>query len=474
VPDAVVVGAGPNGLAAAITLARAGVSVVVLEAADKPGGGTRSEELTLPGFVHDVCSAIHPLGVSSPFFLDVPLTDFGLEWVHPETPVAHPLPDGRAGVIEQSLDETVSALGRDGAAWRRMVTPLVRRWEGFAESVLGPMLRVPPHPLTLTRFGIRALPPAVMLARTLFREDAARAAFVGLAAHAILDLRLPMTSSFGVMFAAAAHVGGWPAARGGSQRIADAMVAYLESMGGEVVTGYRVRSLADLPESKVALFDTTPRHLVEIAGDRIPTRFRTRLERFRYGPAAFKVDYALDGPVPWKAEACRRAGSVHVCGTLDEVAAAEADVTKGRHPERPFVICTQPSLFDESRAPAGKHTLWAYCHTPSGSTVDMLPAVEAQIERFAPGFRDLVLARSVMAPADVEAHGINYIGGDIAGGSHGGLQLVARPVLSTDPYKVPVDGLPTYLCSSSTPPGAGVHGMCGWWAAKSALKRLGG
>ena len=445
-PNAVVVGAGPNGLAAAITLARAGASVVVLEAADRPGGGTRSEELTLPGFVHDVCSAIHPLGVASPFFLETPLADHGLEWAHPEIPVAHPLPGGRAGVLHRSLDDTVAALGRDGAAWRRLVRPLVRRWDGFARSVLGPLVRVPPHPLTMARFGVRALPPAVALARSLFRDDPARAAFAGLAAHAILDLRLPLTSSFGVLFGASVHAGGWPAARGGSQRIADAMAGYLRSLGGEVVTGHRVRSFADLPDARVALFDTTPRHLVEIAGDRIPSRFRRRLERFRYGPAAFKIDYALDGPVPWTDEASRRAGSVHVCGPLAEVAAAEADVAKGRSPERPFVICTQASLFDDSRAPAGKHTLWAYCHVPSGSTVDMTAAIEA--------------------------HGINYIGGDIAAGSHGGLQLVARPVLSTNPYAVPVDGLPTYLCSSSTPPGAGVHGMCGWWAAKAALRRL--
>jgi len=474
VPDAVVVGAGPNGLAAAITLARAGASVVVVEAADRPGGGTRSGELTLPGYVHDVCSAIHPLGVASPFFLEAhaDLAAHGLDWVHPEIPVTHPLPGGRAAVLHRSLGATADALGRDGRAWRGLVAPLVRRWPGFAESVLGPMLRLPSHPVTLTRFGLRALPPAAPLARALFRDPPARAVFAGLAAHAILDLRTPLTSSFGVMFAAAAHAGGWPAARGGSQAIADAMVGHLRSLGGEVVTGHRVRALADLPDVKVALFDTTPRHLVEIAGDRIPARFRRRLERFRYGPAVFKIDYALDGPVPWADEGSRRAGSVHVCGPMAEVVAAEADVAKGRHPERPFVICTQTSLFDDSRAPAGKHTFWAYCHVPSGSTVDMTSAIEAQIERFAPGFRDLVLARHVMGPAAIEAHSINYIGGDIAAGSHGGLQLVARPVLSANPYTVPVDGLPTYLCSSSTPPGAGVHGMCGWWAAKSALKRL--
>lgn len=468
--DAVVVGSGPNGLAAAVTLARAGRSVTVLEAADGYGGGTRSEELTLPGFTHDVCSAIHPLGVASPFFASLPLHEHGLEWVHPDAPAAHPLPDGTAAVLERSLDTMAASLGGpDGRAWRRLVGPLVGNWEALLESVLGPLLRLPHHPLTLARFGGRALPPATALARTVFRGHRARALFVGMAAHAILDLRLPLTSSFGLTLAAAGHTVGWPAARGGSQRIADALVSHLRSLGGEVVTGHHVATLADLPPARAALFDVTPRQLVAIAGDRLAAGYRRRLEAYRYGPASFKLDYALDGPVPWKADGCARAASVHVCGTMDDVARAEAEVAHGRHPDRPYVICTQPGLFDPSRAPDGKQTFWAYTHVPRGSTVDVTEAVEDQLERFAPGFRDRVLARHVMSPADIEAHDANCVGGDIAGGSHGGLQLVARPVLSLRPYTVPVAGLPAYLCSSSTPPGAGVHGMCGWWAARAAL-----
>jgi phytoene dehydrogenase-like protein len=474
--DAVVIGAGPNGLAAAVTLARAGRSVVVLEASDTPGGGARSKELTLPGFVHDVCSAIHPLGVASPFFRTLPLAEHGLEWVHPDAPVAHPLPDGTAVMLERSLEATAVSLGEDGAAWRRLVGPLVNRWDGLAEAMLGPMVRVPRHPLTLARFGVRAVWPAATLARRLFSGERARAVFTGLAAHAILDLRAPLTGVFGVMFAASAHAAGWPAVRGGSQCLIDALVSYLRSLGGEVVTGHRVTSLAELPPSRAVLFDLTPRQALDIAGDQIPPGYRRRLARFRYGPGSFKLDYALDGPVPWKAEECTRAASVHVCGSWDEVVAAEADVYRGRHPERPYLLCTQPSLFDDRRAPSGRHTFWAYCHVPSGSAVDVTGAVEAQLERFAPGFRDRVLARHVMTPADIEAYDANYVGGDIAGGSHGGLQLIGRPVFSPNPYRVPLEGRSApaaFLCSSSTPPGAGVHGMCGWWAALAALRALG-
>jgi phytoene dehydrogenase-like protein len=471
--DAVVVGAGPNGLAAAAVLARAGLSVTLLEAADRVGGGTRSEELTLPGFVHDVCSAIHPLGAASPIFAELGLEAHGLEWVHPDAPAAHPLPDGSAVILERSLDGMVDALGADGRMWRRLVGPFVRDWDDVTATILGPLLRVPRHPVALTRFGLRALVPASALARSVFQGEQARAVFAGLAAHAILDLRTPLTSSFGIIFAAAAHTVGWPAARGGSQRIADALVSSLVSHGGEVVTGHPVTTLADLPPARVALFDVTPRQILAIAGDRLPAGYRRRLARYRYGPASFKLDYALDGPVPWKAEEAGRAASVHVCGTMEDVMAAEADVVRGRHPERPFVICTQPGLFDAGRAPAGKQTFWAYTHVPRGSTVDVTQSIEDQLERFAPGFRDRVLARRVMTPADIEAHDANYVGGDIAGGSHGGLQLIARPVLSPKPYAVPIEGLPAYLCSASTPPGAGVHGMCGYWAAQAALRRRG-
>ena len=403
----------------------------------------------------------------------MPLQDHGLQWVHPDAPVAHPLPGGRAAVLERSLAATVEGLGRDGPAWRRLVGPLTRGWDALAGTVLAPLLRLPPHPLTLARFGLRATPPASVLARTLFRDEPARAVFAGLAAHAALDLRLPLTSAFGALFGAGAHVRGWPAPAGGSQRIADALVSYLRSLGGDVETGHRVVTMADIPPARTVLFDVTPRQLVAIAGDRLHPGYRRRLTGYRDGPGAFKVDYALDGPVPWAAPGCRRAATVHVGGTLDEVVAAEAEVARGGHPERPLLLCTQPSLFDPSRAPEGKHTFWAYCHVPAGSTVDMLPAVEAQLERFAPGFRDLVLARHVLGPAELERHNANCVGGDISGGSFGGLQLVARPTLTLDPYAVPLDGQRAYLCSASTPPGAGVHGMCGWWAARAALRDRG-
>ena len=471
-PDAVVVGAGPNGLSAAITLARAGCSVVVLEAEDTAGGGCRSEELTLPGFVHDVCAAIHPLGAASPVLAGLPLADHGLEWVHPEAPAAHPLPDGRAALLERSIDVTANSLGPDAKAWRRVVGPLVRHWDELTSSILGPMLRPPRHPVVMTGFGVRALWPAKVLAGRLFEGDEARGLFAGLAAHAILDLGKPLTSSFGLTFAASGHAVGWPAARGGSQRLTDALVSYLRSLGGNVETGRRVTSLAELPPARAVLFDLTPRQMAAVAGDRLDRRASRRFGRFRYGPGSFKIDYALDGPVPWKNEACGRAGSVHVGGTLEEVAAAEREVSQSRHPERPFVLTSQPSCFDPTRAPAGKHTFWAYCQVPHGSTVDMTQAIEDQLERFAPGFRDRVLARHTMFPADLERHNANNVGGDVAGGSHGGLQLVARPRLAVDPYRLPIEGMDAYLCSASTPPGAGVHGMCGWWAAQSALKRM--
>jgi phytoene dehydrogenase-like protein len=468
--DAVVVGAGPNGLAAALTLARAKKSVLLLEAAPTVGGGTRTAELTLPGFRHDICSAIHPLGVGSPFFRTVPLADHGVEWIEPPLAAAHPLDDGTAGVLARSLDETARALGPDGAAWRRLFGPLVRHWDDLAPALLGPVLRVPRHPLRMAGFGLRAVWPAATLARTLFRTEKARGLFAGLAAHAILPLESPLTAGFGLVLGMSGHAVGWPLPRGGSQTIADALAGLVRSHGGEILTDAPVATLADLPPSRVTLFDVTPRQLLAIAGERLPGRYRRRLEQYRYGPGVFKIDAALSGPVPWRATECARAGTVHLGGTLAEVAAAEAAVWRGEHPDRPFVLVAQQSLFDPTRAPAGKHTLWAYCHVPNGSTVDMTDPILEQIERFAPGFRDRILALSVYGPTAIERYNANDVGGDIAGGANVLGQMIGRPAWRLDPYATPARGL--YLCSSSTPPGGGVHGMCGFLAAQSALKAL--
>ncbi len=470
--DAVIVGAGPNGLAAAIELGRAGLRVRIHEASATAGGGTRSAELTLPGFVHDPCSTAHPLGIASPFFQSVDLGRHGLEWVHPDAPVAHMLAPDRAVLLERSLEETAAGLGRDGAAWQRLFGPLVHDVDRLLPSLLGPVVRPPRHPVALARFGVPALIPATGLARFAFREPAARALFAGLAAHSMVALGRPLTASFGLVLGMLAHAVGWPFARGGSGRIADALVAEAETLGVEIVTESRVTSLADLPPARAVLLDVTPRQVVAIAGDRLPAGYRRSLARFRYGPGIFKIDWALDGPIPWGDPAAGRAGTVHVGGTMGDVAAWEAAVAAGRMSDRPFVIVVQASRFDPSRAPAGKHTAWAYCHVPNGSTADMTAAIEAQLERFAPGFRDLVLARATKNAAEMEAYDANYVGGDINGGIQDWRQLIFRPDVRWDPYRTPVDGL--YLCSSSTPPGGGVHGMCGSLAARSALRRIGG
>ncbi|MDP9465116.1 MAG: NAD(P)/FAD-dependent oxidoreductase [Actinomycetota bacterium] len=464
--DAVVVGSGPNGLAAAVRLAEAGCSVLVLEAAGTIGGGTRSAEVTLPGFVHDICAAVHALGVSAPALSLETLGPHGLEWVWPEIPLAHPLDGGRAGVLHRRIDETAAGLGADGPVWRRLMQPLVDDWSLLLPQLLGPLLSVPRHPVAIGRFGLRALQPATWLTRK-FHTDEAAALFGGCAAHAMLTLSQPLTSAFGLMLAGSAHAGGWPVAAGGSQAVADALAARLGELEGEVRTGVMVRSLADLPPHRVALFDTNPAQLASIAGDALPARYRERLRRFRHGPGAFKIDYALDGPVPWEHEACRRAGTLHVVGTLAELIAAEADVAAGRMPDRPFVLVVQQSVFDPTRAPAGKHTLWAYAHVPHGYAGDATDAIERQIERFAPGFGDIVLARHVTTPRDLHSYNANYVGGDITGGAHTGLQLVFRPTITARPYATPNPSL--FLCSASTPPGAGVHGMCGWHAAGRAL-----
>jgi len=464
--DAVVVGAGPNGLAAAITLAQAGRSVLVVEAAEEPGGGARTAELTLPGFRHDVCSAVHPLGKASPFFSSLPLAQRGLEWLEPEIQAAHALGGDRAATLLRSMEETGEAVG-DPRGWRRLVGPLVKGWEALLPHLLGFPLRPPRHPVPFLKFGVRSILPAEYLTRALLGSEESEALFAGIALHSIAPPSRLFTGAPGLVLAAAGHTVGWPVARGGSSSIVSALVAHLESLGGRIETGRCVRRIEELPSADAVLFDTTPWQLIDIAGHRLPPRFRRRLARFRHGSGSFKVDYALDEPVPWTAEACRRAGTVHLGGTMAEVAAAESEVARGVHPEKPFVLAAQQSVVDPGRAPEGKATLWAYCHVPFGSTVDMTERIEAQIERFAPGFRDLVLARAVRGPAELEAYSPNYIGGDIAGGASDGLQLLFRPRIGLHPYATPDPGI--WLCSSSTPPGAAVHGACGHEAAKAVL-----
>jgi phytoene dehydrogenase-like protein len=465
--DAVVVGAGPNGLVAAARLAEAGRSVLVVEAYDRIGGGTRSSELTLPGFVHDVCSAIHPLGASSPAFAGLDLAAHGLRWCYPEVDIAHPLEGGRAGVVVRDVASTAAGLGADGPAWIRHIGSHAARWDELSPMLLGSLVSVPRHPVALTKFGLPALAPARWLAERWFETDEARALMAGCAAHAFLPLEHVTTASFGLVLLASAHAVGWPVAKGGSQRIADALGAHITAHGGRIETGRRVTSLDELPRARAVLFDVAPRDLATIAGDRLPERYARRLRRYRYGAAAFKIDYALDGPMPWTNERCAVAGTVHVAGDASEVAAAEAAVGRGEVPERPFVLVAQQSVVDPSRAPAGKHTLWTYCHVPNGCTVDMTDAMESQIERFAPGFRDLVLARHVGPPAWYQGYNPAYVGGDIGGGANDGLQMFLRPVAGRA-YRTPDPEL--FLCSASTPPGGGVHGMCGYHAANAALR----
>jgi len=468
--DAVVVGSGPNGLAAAITLAQAGHTILVIEAEGTIGGGLRSAELTLPGFVHDICSAIHPLGVASPFFRELPLVDCGLEWIYPPTPAAHPFDDGTVALLERSVRATGETLGRDAAAYRRMMQPLVEDWEGLLGDLLGPLPLPPQHPLALARFGLRALWPAHRLAEQAFQGERARALFAGLAAHAMLPLEQPASAAFGLVMATVAHAVGWPLVRGGSQVFANALSSRLQSLGGAIITGRRIESMDQLPLARAMLFDVTPRQLLSIAGDRFPSGYQRALARYRYGPGAFKVDWALDGPIPWKAAECSRAATVHLGATLAEIAASERAVWQGKPSERPYVIVVQQSLFDPARSHEGKHTGWAYCHVPNGSDFDMTERIEAQVERFAPGFRERILARSVMPPAAMERHNANYIGGDINGGVQDLRQLYTRPAPRWSPYSTPAGNL--YICSSSTPPGGGVHGMCGYHAAQAVLRSL--
>lgn len=467
---AIVVGSGPNGLAAAITLAQAGLQVTVYEAEDTIGGGARSAQLTLPGFTHDVCSAIHPMGVASPFFNSLPLAQYGLTWIHPPVPLAHPLDRGRAAVLQRSLDMTAATLGSDGPAYRRLFESLVDNWRTLLDALLVPLIP-PHHPITLARFGFEAIRSVEGLARGRFHGEDARALFAGVGAHSLLPLEAVASASFGLVLGMAGHAFGWPLPRGGAQAIPDALAAHLAALGGTIVTSHRVADHAELDEAGIVMFDVSPRQLVAIGGDRFPSGYRSRLLRYRYGPAAFKLDWALAEPIPWHAPECRSAGTVHVGGTLGEIALGERDVAAGRHPERPFVLLAQPSLFDDTRAPPGRHTAWAYCHVPNGSAVDMTARIEAQVERFAPGFHDVILERRATTPADLERHNANYIGGDIVGGANTLWQTIARPTLSLNPYSMPVPGW--YLCSASTPPGGGVHGMSGFNAARSALRGLG-
>jgi phytoene dehydrogenase-like protein len=466
--DAVVVGAGPNGLLAAVTLAREGRSVLVVETRDTVGGGSRSAELTLPGFVSDVCAAIHPLAASSPYFKALPLERHGLQWVQPELPLVHPLDDGSAGVLHRALDDTASELRADGNAWRGVVGAAVEAWPALVDQFMDP-LRVPRRPISLAKVALLGIRSAKGVVQR-FETEQARALFAGVSAHAFLPLDHPVTAAFGILLGASGHAVGWPVARGGSQAIVDALAAHFAELGGTVETGRRVRRLSELPPSRATLLDVTPGQLVAMASDRLPARYRAKLQSFRHGPAAFKVDYALDGPVPWTNEACRRAGTVHLGGTFVEVAAAEAAVKAGRVPDRPFTLVAQQSLFDPSRAPQGRHVLWSYCHAPAGCTLDLTDRVTAQIERFAPGFRDRVLAVHSMGPAQLEDYNPNYVGGDIGGGAHDGLQLLARPVLRLRPHRTPLPGV--FLCSASTRPGGGVHGACGHLAARAALRAV--
>ena len=464
--DVVIVGSGPNGLSAAIVLARAGLSVVVLESKPTIGGGTRSAELTLPGFVHDIGSAIHPLAAASPLFRSLPLAEHGLDWIYPPVAAAHPFDNGTATLLTGSIADTARTLGTDEATYQNLFEPIVQHWPTLAVDILGP-LRWPDHPLDLAQFGLDALLPATQLAKR-FKTPEARGLLAGMAAHAIQPLTNLTTSAIALVLMAAGHRRGWPLPKGGSQTIANALAAYFRSLGGQIELNRPVRTLADLPKTRVVLFDLTPKQLLQIVGDRFPYLYRKQLEHYRYGPGIFKIDWALDGPIPFQNRDCERAGTIHLGGTLEEIVSAEQQTYDGQHPDRPYVLLAQQSRFDASRAPVGKHTAWAYCHVPNGSRVDMTETIERQVERFAPGFLDLILARHTMNTVQIEDWNPNYVGGDINGGILDWRQLYTRPTLSLSPYKTGAPGI--FICSSATPPGGGVHGMCGYHAARVALR----
>ena len=465
--DALIVGSGPNGLTAAITLAQKGLAVTVFEAKETVGGGMRSSELILPGYLHDICSAIHPLGIGSPFFRTLPLDKYGLEWIQPLSPLAHPFDDGSAAILEQAIDATGKTLENDSLAYEQLMRPLVLNWDKLATDILGP-LHFPRHPLAMSRFASLAIRSASRLARSQFEGEKARGLFAGLAAHSMMPLDQTLTSAFGLVLGTLGHVYGWPMPKGGSQKIADALASYFRSLGGEIVTKVNIKHLDQLPPARVILFDLTPRQLLQIVGNHFPAGYRAQLERYRYGPGVYKMDWILNHPIPWMPTECARAGTVHLGGTLEEIENSERDVWNGRHPEKPFVLLAQPTLFDQSRAPIGKQIAWGYCHVPNGSTFNMTERIEAQIERFAPGFGDCIIARHAKTAMDMENYNPNYVGGDINGGVQDIYQLFSRPAIRLVPYSTPVKGL--YICSSSTPPGGGVHGMCGYHAAQAALK----
>jgi len=465
---AAVIGAGPNGLAAAIVLAQAGLQVEVFEAEPQPGGAARTLPLTLPGFLHDFGSGVHPMAAGSPFFSALPLHDYGLEWIHSPAPLAHPLDDGTAVMLERDLDDAVVVLGEDGKQWRRLVGPFAEHWNELAPEVLRPVRLFTRHPFLLAHLGLVGFPSAIALSQHWFRNSRTKALFAGLAAHSVLALDEPLSASFGLMLAVAAHAVGWPIPRGGAQSITNALCGHLARHGGTVHTSTRVENMAALSNHALKLFDVTPHQLLQIAGDRLSSAYKRQLERYRYGPGVFKVDYALSDPIPWKARECLRAATVHLGGTMKEIAASEDAMRHGRHAERPFVLLAQPTLFDPTRVPEGRHVAWAYCHVPNGSEFDMLPRLEAQIERFAEGFRECVLARKVLTPKSLERMDANLVGGDIGGGAVDLRQFLFRPTRRH--YATSARDI--YLCSSSTPPGGGVHGMCGYNAAKMALSRL--
>lgn len=467
--DGVVIGSGPNGLAAAIVLAQNGYSVKVFEAAETIGGGTRTKELTLPGYRHDICSAIHPMAMASPFLRSLPLQDHGLQWVHPPYPLAHPLDGEQAVVLFDTLQATVDALGQDKQAYQNLFEPIVHHWDSLAPQLLAPFSLLPKSPLQMARFGMKALRSAEGLAQSTFSSSRTRALFAGLAAHSILPLDMAATAAIGLVLGSVGHVYGWPYPKGGSQAITESMAGYLQELGGEIQTGMPISNLGELPAARVTFFNTSPVQILEIAGERLKPRYKRKLESYQYGAGIFKLDLALDGPIPWEDPACRKAGTVHVGGTLEEIATSEASLKDQTHPEHPYVLVAQQSLFDETRAPAGKHTCWAYCHVPNGSTRDMTAPILNQIERFAPGFRDLIIGKHAMNTKAMQTYNANYRGGDINGGKQDLSQLFTRPAGLFDPYHIP--GSNMFISSASVPPGGGVHGMGGYHAAQSALKR---